>query len=72
VQVHNVAGAFTSHSKLDNYAELKPLSCVKLAYFHFSSSNFAVQVHILSTSGDAFNPPKWNNFFLQNDSGILG
>jgi hypothetical protein len=41
------------------------LSCVKLAYFHFSSSNCTVQVHILSTAWDAFNPPKWKNFFAK-------
>jgi hypothetical protein len=51
--VHSIAVPFTSHSKLRNYDEPKPFSSAKPAYFDFSSSNFAVWNHILSTAGDA-------------------
>jgi hypothetical protein len=51
--VHSIAVPFTSHRKLCNNAEPKPFSSAKPAYFDFSSSNFAVWNHILSTAGDA-------------------
>jgi hypothetical protein len=43
----------TSHSTLCNYAQPKPISWAKPAYFDFASSNFILQDHILSTIGDA-------------------
>jgi hypothetical protein len=52
--VLTVAVPFTSHRKLWDYAEPKPFSSAKPVYFNFSSSNFTVQDHILSTGGDAF------------------
>jgi hypothetical protein len=39
--------------KLCNYADPKPFSWAKPAYFKFSSYNFTLQDHILSTAGDA-------------------
>jgi hypothetical protein len=51
--VHSAAAPFTSHSNECNYAEPKPFSLAKLAFVGFSSSNFTVQDHILSTAGDA-------------------
>jgi hypothetical protein len=54
LQVHSVAGPFTSHLKLYNYAEPKPFSGAKPASFDFSLSNFStVRYHILSNGGDA-------------------
>jgi hypothetical protein len=53
LQVHTVAGPFTSHSKVCNYANPEPFSWAKPSYFEFSSSNFTVQDDILSTAGDA-------------------
>ncbi len=53
MQVHAFAVPFTSYRKLWNYSEPKPFSSAKPACFYFSSSNFAVQDHILSTAGDA-------------------
>ncbi len=53
LQVHNCAAPFTSHGNERNYAEPKPFSWPELAYVGFSSSNFNVQNHILSTPGDA-------------------
>jgi hypothetical protein len=43
----------TSYGKLCNYAESKTFSWAKLAYCDFSSSNFTVHDHILSTAGHA-------------------
>ncbi len=45
---------FTSHRKLYNYAGPKPFSERILT---FSSSNFNVEYHILSTAGDAITSP---------------
>jgi len=42
-----------SHFKLCNYTEPIPLAWAKPLYFDFPSSNCTVQVHILSTNGDA-------------------
>jgi hypothetical protein len=53
LQVHSAAAPFTSHGNTHNYAEPKPFSWAKRAYFGFSSSNFIVQDHIESTIGDA-------------------
>jgi hypothetical protein len=58
LQVHTVAVPFTNHRKLWDYAEPKPFSSPKPVYFDFSSSNFTVQDHILSTAGDAFSEGK--------------
>ncbi len=55
---HGIAAPFTSHSKLSNYAELKPFSSTKPAYFGFSSSNCTVQDHIQSTPPDALSSRK--------------
>jgi hypothetical protein len=60
LQVHTVAVPFTNHRKLWDYAEPKPFSSPKPVYFDFSSSNFTVQDHILSTAGDAFSEGKKN------------
>jgi hypothetical protein len=49
-------------AKLYNYAETKPFSWAKPAYFDFSSSNFTVQDHILSTAGDTLKSPL--NYYL--------
>ncbi len=53
-----------SHCKLCNYAEPKPFSWAKPAFFfHFSSSNLSVHGHILLiTAGDALsiNPKPWD------------
>jgi hypothetical protein len=48
--VHSFVAPFTSLSKLSKSPRAKP---AKLAYFDFSSFDFNVQGHILSTSGDA-------------------
>ncbi len=53
LEVNNVAAQFTSQRKLSNYLERKPLSEAKPACSDFSSSNFTVHDHIVSTSGDA-------------------
>jgi hypothetical protein len=53
LQVRHSAGAFISHGTMQNYAEPKPFSWAKPAYFGFSSSNFIVQDHIQSTVADA-------------------
>ncbi len=53
LHVNKLTAPFSSHHKLCNYAEPKPLSCAKPACFEFSSSNFNVQNHTLSTAGDA-------------------
>jgi hypothetical protein len=50
--VHSVGAPFTSHRKPRNYAEPKLFSWAEPAYFDFSSSNFKLQGHILSTAGD--------------------
>ncbi len=52
--IHNVATTFTSHRKLYTFAEPKPFSSVKPTYFDFSSANFIVQDHILSTAGSSY------------------
>jgi hypothetical protein len=52
-QVQSVAAPFASHGKLSIILKPKPFSWAKPACFHFSSSNFIVQDHILSTTGDA-------------------
>jgi hypothetical protein len=49
---------FTSHRNLWNYAEPKPFYSAKPVCFAFSSFNFTVQDHILSTTGDAFSEGK--------------
>jgi hypothetical protein len=48
--VHNFVAPFTSLSKLSKSSRAKQ---AKLAYFDFSSFDFNVQAHILSTTGDA-------------------
>jgi hypothetical protein len=53
VQRHSAAAPRTSHGTLRNYTEPKPISWVKPVQVEFSSSNFTVQDHILSTAGDA-------------------
>jgi len=53
LQVRNPAGPFRSHCKLCYVAEPKPIWWAKPAYFDFSSSNFTVRNHVLSTTGDA-------------------
>jgi hypothetical protein len=45
--------AFHQPQQTAHYDEPKPFSSAKPAYFDFSSSNFAVWNHILSTAGDA-------------------
>jgi len=50
-QVHSFDVHFTSLSKLCKYA--KPFCWAKSACFDFSSCNFNVQGHVLSTAGDA-------------------
>jgi hypothetical protein len=51
--VHSAAAPRTSHGNMRNYTEPKPISWVKPVQVEFSSSNFTVQDHILSTGGDA-------------------
>jgi hypothetical protein len=52
---HGLAVPFTSHRKLcANYAMIKPFSWAKPACFDFSSSNFTVQYHMLSTENSKF------------------
>jgi hypothetical protein len=51
--MRSFAAHLPSLSKLNKYARQKPFSRVKLAYLGFSSSDFNVQGHIPSTSGDA-------------------
>jgi len=53
LHVHTIAVPFSSHCNVCNYADLKSLSWAKPTYFHFSSSNFTVLDHILSTAGVA-------------------
>jgi hypothetical protein len=53
VQVHSFGEPFTSHGKLCHYSEPKHFSWAKPAYFDFSSSNFSMQDHIGTTTGDA-------------------
>jgi len=71
--VHSsVAGPFTSHSKRCNHAlsEAKTIFLSQNPYiFHFSSSNFNVQDHILSTAGDAL---RGYQRALLLDIGLLG
>jgi hypothetical protein len=50
LQVSGFAVPFTSLSKLYKNAGPKPLCYAKLAWFDFSSFNFNVQGHILSTA----------------------
>jgi len=52
-QVHSFDVHFTSLSKLCKYAGPKPFCWAKPAWLDFSSCNFNVQGHILSTAGDA-------------------
>jgi hypothetical protein len=51
--VESIGAPLTSHCALRHYAQPKPISWSNLAYFDFSSSDFTVQGHILSTTGDA-------------------
>jgi hypothetical protein len=51
--VHSCAAIFTSLGKLSKYAGGKLSSSAKLAYIDFSSSDFNVQGHVLSSGGDA-------------------
>ncbi len=51
--VQTITQPFTSHGKLYNYSKPKQFFWAKLACFNFSSSNFTVHDHILSTAGDA-------------------
>ncbi len=53
LHVHTAAVPFTSHGNVRNYAEPKPFSWARSACVGFSSSNFTVYDHILSTGGDA-------------------
>jgi hypothetical protein len=52
-QVHIFTALFTSLSKLTQHAGEKSFSWAKPPYVDFTSSNFNLQGHVLSTSGDA-------------------
>jgi hypothetical protein len=52
-QVIFITLLFTNLSKVWKIAGLKPFCWAKLACFHFSSSNFNLQHHILRTRGIA-------------------
>jgi hypothetical protein len=63
---------FTSLSKLSKCAGEKPFSRAKPAYVDFSSSDFYVQGHTPSTSGDTLraSPPaavKWPAHYLSDE-----
>jgi hypothetical protein len=59
MQVQSVIVPFTCHGKVCNYAEPKPFPLSQTpGCFDFSSSNFDVQDHILSTAGDALTPKR--------------
>jgi hypothetical protein len=51
--VHNYVAPFTSHSKLHEFGAEKPISWAKPAHFDFSTINFTIWSHMLSTGGDA-------------------
>jgi hypothetical protein len=57
-----------SHNNVHNYAEPKPFSWAKLAYFGFSLSNFTVQDHIPSITGDALRTPQLELQKFTNDT----
>ncbi len=63
LQMHSVAVPF-SHFKLCNYTEPIPLCWAEPVYCDFSSSNCTVQLHILSTAGDALIPKFSKKHFL--------
>jgi hypothetical protein len=56
--VHGITAALSSHRELSNFAELKPFSWTKSPCFNFSSSNYIVQDHMLSTPRDVLSSRK--------------
>jgi len=71
-QVLGFAVPFTSLSKLCKYAGLKPFCGAKPACCDFSSSNFYVQGHILSTTGDALRSWARASFISHKASPVKG
>ncbi len=52
LQVHTLGGAFHQLQQTVKLCLAKCMAWAKPAYFDFSSSNFNVQCHILSSAGD--------------------
>ncbi len=53
LEVHNCVASFTSHGKLHEFGEEKPIPWAKPAHFDFLAINFTVWSHMVSTVGDS-------------------
>ncbi len=65
------AALFTSLTKLSTYTGEKPFSRAKLAYVHFSLSDFNVQGHTPSTGWDALMGAKHDKVKKERAKGRL-